>query len=56
MKIFVTRIFCLDLFTLAIVETHDDFMKFAPMGDVFVCDLVATIKVCQSNIHRTYCD
>lgn len=55
MKIFVTHKFCLDLFTPTIVGTRDDFIKFAQMKDAFVCDLVATIKVCQSNIYKMYC-
>ncbi len=53
---FMTHRFCLDLFTPTIVGIHDDVIKFAQMIDVVVCDLVATIKVCQSNIHRMYCN
>jgi hypothetical protein len=32
-------------------------IKFSQiMKGVFVCDLVATIKVCQGDIYKTYCD
>jgi hypothetical protein len=31
-------------------------MKFAQMKNVFVCDLVVTIKVCQGDVHGMYCD
>jgi hypothetical protein len=29
-------------------------IKFAQMGDVFVCDLVATIKVCEGDLYNMY--
>jgi hypothetical protein len=32
------------------------FIEFAQMRDGLVCDLVATIKVCQSDIYKIYCD
>jgi hypothetical protein len=32
------------------------YLKFAQMIDVFVCDLVVAIKVCQGDVHGMYCD
>ncbi len=31
-------------------------IKFARSKDVFVCDLVATIKVYQGDVYNMYCD
>jgi len=31
-------------------------IKFAQFKDVFVCDLVVAIKVCQGNVYSMYCD
>jgi len=30
-------------------------IKFAQFRDVFVCDLVVAIKVCQGNVYNMYC-
>jgi hypothetical protein len=31
-------------------------IKFAQSRDVFVCDLVVSIKDCQGDVHNMYCD
>lgn len=41
---------------LPLLEYVHALVKFAQMQDMFVCDLVATIKVCQANLFSMYCD
>jgi len=44
-------------YTLFLLESMHVLVKFAQiMKDVFVCDLVAAIKVCQGDIYKMYCD
>jgi hypothetical protein len=43
-------------YILPLLESIDALVKFAQMKDVSVCDLVATIKLCQSDIYMMYCD
>jgi len=38
------------------LESMHVFIKFAQMQDIFVCDLVATIKVCQGDFYNMYHD
>ncbi len=38
------------------LESMQVVIKFAQSRDVFVCDLVVAIKVCQSNVYCMYCD
>jgi hypothetical protein len=41
---------------LPLLEFVHAFIKFAQMKDVYVCDLVAIIKICQGDIYMMYCD
>jgi hypothetical protein len=41
---------------LPLLEFVHAFIKFAQMKDVYMCDLVAIIKVCQGDIYMMYCD
>ncbi len=41
---------------LPLLESIHALVKFAQMKDVYVCDLVAAIKVCQGDIYMMYCD
>jgi hypothetical protein len=41
---------------LPMLESMHVFIKFAQMQDIFVCDLVATIKVCQGDFYNMYYD
>jgi hypothetical protein len=41
---------------LPLLEYVHALIKFAQMKDVYVCDLVATIKVFQGDIYTMYCD
>jgi hypothetical protein len=40
---------------LPLLEFVHAFIKFAQMRDVYVCDLVVVIKVCQGDINMMYC-
>ncbi len=41
---------------LPLLESIHALVKFAQMQDMFVCDLVAIVKVCQVDIFNMYCD
>jgi len=41
---------------LPLLEFFHAFIKFAQMRDLYVCDLVATIKVNQVDIYMMHCD
>ena len=38
------------------LESIDSFVKFSQGRDVFVCNMVATIKMCQEQLLSLYCD
>jgi hypothetical protein len=44
------------VYILPLLEFVHAFIKFAQMKNVYVCDLVAVIKVCQGDINMMYCD
>jgi len=41
---------------LPLLESTHTFIKFAQFKYVFVCDLVAAIKVCQGDVYNMYRD
>jgi hypothetical protein len=41
---------------LPLLESIHALIKFAQMRDVYVCDLVVAIKVCQGDIYMMYCN
>jgi len=41
---------------LPLLEFVHALIKFAQSRNVFMCDLVVIIKVCQGNIYNMYCD
>jgi hypothetical protein len=41
-------------YILPLLESIYVLIKFAQMRDVFVCDLVAAIKVCQGDMYNMY--
>ncbi len=41
---------------LPLLEFVHAFIKFAQVRDVYVCDMVAIIMVCQGDIYMMYCD
>jgi hypothetical protein len=41
---------------LPLLESIHVLVKFAQMQNMFVCDLVAIVKVCQVDIFSMYCD
>jgi len=43
-------------YILPLLESTHAFIKFAQFKYVFVCDLVAGIKVCQGDVYNMYCD
>jgi hypothetical protein len=36
------------------LETPYSLVKFAQMHNVFICDLVTTVKLCQVDLHKIY--
>ncbi len=43
-------------YILVSLESLDVFIKFAQMQDIFVCDLVVNVKVCQGDAYNKYVD
>jgi hypothetical protein len=41
---------------LPLLESINSFIKFAQVGDVFVSDMIAAMKICQAEIYMMYCD
>ncbi len=39
-----------------LLESTHVFIEFAQFKDVFVCDLVVAIKVCQGDVYNMYCE
>jgi hypothetical protein len=44
------------VYILPLLEFRHAFIKFAQFKYVFVCDLVAAIKVCQGDVYNMYCN
>jgi hypothetical protein len=38
------------------LESMNALMKFAQLCDVFICDFVAMVKICENNLNRLYVD
>jgi hypothetical protein len=36
------------------LETPNSLVKFAQLHNVFICDLVTTMKLCQVDLHKLY--
>ena len=41
---------------LPLLEAIDQLVQFAQKTDVYICDFVAAVKVCQASLHRMYED
>ncbi len=41
---------------LPMLESINALMKFVQVNDVFVCDYIAIIKICQTNMYKMYND
>lgn len=41
---------------LPLLEAVDSLVQFAQKTDVYICDFVAAVKVCQASLHRMYED
>jgi len=41
---------------LPLLDFIHAFIKFAQMRDVYVCDLVVAIKICQGDNYMMYCE
>jgi len=41
---------------LPLLESIDTLVNFAQKRDVYICDFVAAVKVCQGDLHRMYED
>jgi hypothetical protein len=37
-------------------EAMHSLIKFAQLQDVFVCDFIATVKICNGDVYQMYCD
>jgi hypothetical protein len=41
-------------YLMPLLEVMNAIIKFAQGGDVFICDFVTTIKICQTNFYMVY--
>jgi hypothetical protein len=39
---------------IPLLETPNCLVKFAQLHNVFICDLVTTMKICQIDFHKLY--
>lgn len=45
-----------DVCVVASMEAIDQLVTFAQKRDVFICDFVAAVKICQASLHTLYED
>lgn len=50
------QIFLCFAYILLSLEGLNVFIKFGQMQDIFVCDLVVDVKVCQGDVYNKYVD
>jgi hypothetical protein len=41
---------------MALLEAMHSLIKFAQLRDVFVCDFIAIVKICEGDVYWIYCD
>jgi hypothetical protein len=41
---------------MSFLEALHSLIKFAQLCDVFVCNFIAVVKVCERDIYQMYCD
>jgi len=41
---------------LPLLDTVDNLVTFAQKRDVFICDFIAAVKICQASLHTMYVD
>jgi hypothetical protein len=41
---------------LPLLEAVQSFIKFAQVGNVFISDFIAAVKICQADLYMMYCD
>jgi hypothetical protein len=41
---------------MPLLEAMHSLIKFAQLQDVFVCDFIAIIKICEGDVYQMYCD
>jgi hypothetical protein len=43
-------------YILPLLESINSLIKFAQVGNIFVSDMIAAVKICQAEIYMMYCD
>jgi len=53
-KVFNQMLLCSCIILL--LECVQSLSKFGQIQDVFICDFVSDVKVCEADLYQTYCD